>query len=157
MNEVGLRPWRRVEERELLPWAGGRLIEVGRRIVKDGRVREMVRSAEGEVFATVVASVQAREHFAGVVMEVHGRRRAFSSLCSCGRAPCAHAVAVALALLAAVQEHRTPPRMARDERRLVLLPRPEPGIDSWDELGEDGSWVSEEPRREVGDGDGNPY
>jgi uncharacterized Zn finger protein len=106
-------------------WAGGRLLAIGHRIAKDGRVREMVRSAAGEVFATVVDSVEAREHFAGVLMEVDGKRRSFSSLCSCERAPCAHGVAVALALRAAVQERRTPPRMAKDERRLAKLPRPE--------------------------------
>ena len=100
------------------------------------------------MFATVAVTKKARDEFAGVVMDEDGRKKCFSSICTCERARCEHAVAVALALCAAVQERRTPPRMKREDRRVAELPRPELGIDYWDVPEEDGSWLPDEVQAE---------
>ena len=143
MNEVSMRPWRLVTDPDLHRWAGGGLMAAGRAIANDGRVRGLVRTAIGEAFATVVDTKKGREFFAGVVMEVDCKQRTFSSLCSCERCPCVHAVALALELRNAVAERRTPPRMAKEDRRCAELPRPELGIDYWDvPEEEEGFWVS---------------
>ena len=144
MNEVSVKPWRRVTARELRRWA----VAGSWRSEEPSSLRAACgisfARAAGEVFATVVDTKKARDEFAGVVMEEHGRRKCFSSICSCERVPCEHAVAVALALCAAVQERRTPPRMKREDRRVAELPRPELGIDYFDVPEEDGSWLHDE-------------
>ncbi|MFY9345773.1 MAG: hypothetical protein WAT39_24995 [Planctomycetota bacterium] len=148
MNEVSLRPWRKITDRDLQRWAGGQLLARAQAVVRAGRVRDLVRTAAGEVFATVIggaagevrgggnvngdpsgrcvgdASVTPRAHFGGVVMEFERRLR-FHSLCTCERVPCAHAVAVAITVRDAVVARRTPPLMARTDRRCAELPRSE--------------------------------
>jgi uncharacterized Zn finger protein len=105
VNEEPIRHWRRVPDAALHQWAGGRLLAIGRAIANGGRVRDLVRTSAGEVFGTATDTEKARDYFAGVVMTVLGRKKQthqFASLCSCERAPCLHAVAVAFALRASL-------------------------------------------------------
>lgn len=135
MNEAPIRHWRRVPDEALHAWAGGRLLAIGRAVANDGRVRDLVRTSAGEVFATVTDTEKARDHFAGVVLDVAGRKRprhVFHSVCTCERAPCLHAVAVAYALRAGMWAGAIVPRVTKTDRRFVGLPRPEVGVDFWD-------------------------
>lgn len=144
MNEAPIRGWRRVSDAELQQWSGGRLLAIGRAIAAGGQVRDLVRTIDGEVFGTVVDTEKGRDYVAGVVMEVLCKKRKthhFHSACSCERAPCLHAVAVAFALRGASLWAGTGvPRMAKGDRRVAELPRPEIGVDFRDEQVEEGWW-----------------
>src|SRR5689334_14227815 len=117
MNEVSMRPWRHVSDHHLQRWLGGQLLGRAQRIAARGRVPDLVRTREGEAVDTLHNADGSRTRFAGVVMEQEGKRRVFHSVCTCERTPCDHAAAVAVALRNAVRDRRTPPLMAKEDRR----------------------------------------
>jgi uncharacterized Zn finger protein len=164
VNEKPVRGWCRVTDADLHRWAGWKLVAAATRIARTGRVRDLVRTVEAEVFGTVVDVAKRREHFAGVVLEVVGKRRAIASLCSCERRPCPHAVAVAVAMRATMLARRPVPLARHQDRRFAQLPSEEPETSGWEPVADDGAWLpdvwEEEragPAKEAGHDDDIPF
>jgi len=103
--------WNDIEE-----WAGGRIVDRGRRYQQQGRVSDLASTGEG----ILIAWVDGTEFYATrVIIREHGLP---TSVCTCPyELNCKHGVAVVLEYLKRVENNRIVPSVKQGDNRLELL------------------------------------
>lgn len=119
--------WAALTWSDLERWADSRSVQRGRSYRRDGRVKDLKISSDGELLATVVGTARY------VTTVSLGPGRALESVCNCplGISGCKHAVAVVAEYLQALVDQRAVPVAAEDDPR-------------WDELDDEGAEIDED-------------
>lgn len=135
--------WTALTWNDLERWAGSRSVTRGRDYQRDGRVKNLTISSDGELLATVVGG----ERYTTTVSLAPGRiSPSLHSICTCpvGADGCKHAVAVVAEYLQALADGRDVPAADDDDPRWDELDGE--FVEIWDEDEED-SWEDAEPIR----------
>ncbi len=109
---------------DLEEWAGSKIVTRGRSYNRQGRVKDLVRTADGKLIAWVKGS----ERYASLVYFEDGE---LESVCTCPYwADCKHAVATVLEYLDCLKRGVNVPKTGNSDPRLAMLKDDLPE-DSW--------------------------
>ena len=118
---------------DLERWAGSRSVARGRSYQRGGRVKQLAKTSDGRLLATVVGG----ERYAVTVTRGAGKRAtSLKSSCTCpvGDDGCKHAVAVVAEYLDALAGGRDVPVAEDDDPRWEQIENRDAGIDDeWDD------------------------
>lgn len=132
--------WARLTWDHLDLWAGIGAVSRGKAYQKEGRVKDLKVSEDGELLATVKGT---QSYATTVSLEWDGKKPFLESGCTCPvHASCKHAVATVAECLGAIAEGRTLPIAAEDDRRWAKID--DASIDDW-ERDDDKDWDDDEP------------
>jgi len=142
--------WSALTWKDLERWAGSRSVERGRSYQREGRVKNLKISKDGELLATV----EGTDRYATTVfLSPDAKPPSLRSACTCPVAVnCKHAVAVVADYLWALADGRDVPTAVEDDPRWDELDERPELSDDWDEYGDDweARWedeVEKPPRR----------
>ncbi len=101
---------------DLLLWAGKSAVSEGRRIQRDGKIKQLAFTQAGDLLAWV----QAEELFATLV-EYDGMEMLAKCSCNPIKHPCAHAVAVIIEYIICLKRAIRMPCAKQNDQRFFLL------------------------------------